>query len=109
MNVKELLKVIAALEDDGKDEGADSLDGRFPFWGKVAIRTVTHYYTGEVVAVRGGFVKLVDGAWIADTGRWSEFVAKGTYNEAEACGDVAVNIGAIVDVVPWAHKLPVTK
>jgi len=106
MNVKEVLKAIAALEDDA-DAGGGS--DSFPYLGKVAIRTVTHYYTGEVVAVRGGFVKLVGGAWIADTGRWSEFIAKGTYNEAEACGEVAVNIGAIVDVVPWAHKLPVTK
>ena len=100
MNTSELLKVISLLSDDGTDESV------FPYEGKVAIRTVTHYYTGQVVEVKGGFVKMTTGAWIADTGRWSEFIANGTMNEVEVCGDVAVNIGAIVDVVPWQHDLP---
>jgi hypothetical protein len=79
----------------------------FPIAGPVVIRTVTHYYTGKVVEVQHGFVILDDAAWIADTGRWSEFLANGTPSEVEPFPDlVAVSLGAIVDVTRWAHPLP---
>lgn len=77
------------------------------FSGKVFIRTVTHYYTGRVVSVADGFVTLADAAWIADTGRFATALETGTLSEVEPYpGEVAVAIGAIVDVAPWEHELP---
>ena len=97
-----LLKLADLLDENG---GADAPG--FPIVGPVAIRTVTHYYTGRVVEVQHRFVILADAAWIADTGRWSEFLANGTPSEVEPFPDVvAVSLGAIVDVTRWAHSLP---
>ena len=106
MNKLEALLALAELVGDDQEPPTRS---QFPYMDKVAIRTVTHYYTGRVTAASERFVLLDEAAWIADTGRWYQFVADGTYNEAEYAGEVAVAIGAIVDVVPWKHELPKTK
>lgn len=77
----------------------------------VIIRTVTHYYTGRVVAESACWINLELAAWIADTGRWSDAVLKGKLNEVEPYPDndiVRVARGAIVDVAPWNHDLPRT-
>lgn len=76
---------------------------------KVLIRTVTHYHTGRVVGVGAQFVLLEDAAWITDTGRFHNALAKGTsiLNEIEPFPDgCRVAIGAIVDIAPWPHELP---
>lgn len=74
---------------------------------KVLIRTVTYFQLGEVVAVDGSFVELKDASWVADTGRLHRAVADGTLNEVEFLGDgVRVNLGAVVDIIPWKHDLP---
>lgn len=107
MNKNKLAR-LSALADllDDDDEPTRNAD-KFPFGGKVAIRSVTHYYTGEVIDVRAGFVILASAAWIASTGRWSAFLADGTPDEVEPCPDqLAVSLGAIVDVAPWTHALP---
>ena len=75
----------------------------------VLIRTVTHYTTGKIVAVGEHEILLTNAAWIADTGRWSEALAKGTLAEVEAYPPeliVALGRGSIVDVVEWTHELP---
>src|SRR5690606_38382280 len=93
----QLLKVADLLADD------KTTSGEFPFEGAVAIRTVTHYYTGRVVGVRDGLVLLADAAWIADTGRWADFLTSGKANEVGPFpGQVGVSLGAIVDVTPFA-------
>ena len=76
---------------------------------KVFVRTVTHYYTGRVVAVDDRWLALTDAAWIADTGRWSLALETGTLNEVEPYLDgdtVLVHLGAVIDVSPWHHDLP---
>lgn len=79
----------------------------FPFGGSVAVRTVTHYYTGRVHGVHGNFLILEDAAWIPDTGRWSTFLSAGTANEIEPYPEnVAIALGAIIDATPWPHTLP---
>lgn len=79
----------------------------FPVGGKFLIRTVTNYWTGEVVAVRDGFLILSTAAWIADTGRFSDAAKHGRLNEVEPVGGlVRVAIGSIVDAVEWTHALP---
>jgi len=70
------------------------------------IRTVTLYQVGRVVAVSGQFVKLEDASWIADTGRFSAALKSGEFNEIEPVGTSYINLGSIIDVFPFDHKLP---
>ena len=77
----------------------------------VFIRTVTHYYTGRIVAIEKDVIVLADAAWVADTKRFSETIATGALNEVEVYPSnvsVAVGRGAIVDVCDWLHALPRT-
>ena len=64
------------------------------------IRTVTHYYTGRLVWVGDKEIAIEDAAWIADTGRFNEFVAGKTVNEVEPfpTGIVILGRGAIIDM-----------
>lgn len=76
---------------------------------KIFIRTVTHYYTGVVTAFNEKEILLKDAAWIADTGRFGQAIANGTFDEVEVYPDdmiVSVSRDAIVDVCEWKHDLP---
>ena len=75
----------------------------------VFIRTVTNYYTGRVVAMDKEFIHLDRAAWVADTGRFSEAISKGTLNEVEPYPDeliVSVSRGGLIDACLWVHDLP---
>ena len=74
----------------------------------VIIRTVTYYYTGEVVAVSDHWILLKNAAWIADSGRWSEALRTGVLSEVEPYpdGEVWINSGAVTDIAAWTHPLP---
>lgn len=78
--------------------------------GKVFVRTVTHYYVGEVVeSTEAGFLALTRCSWVADTGRWHVALRDGTLSEVEpypAADVVLINLGAVVDIAPWGHELP---
>ena len=65
------------------------------------IRTVTHYFTGRLVWVGDKEIALEDVCWIADTGRFNEFVAGGGGNETEPYKKGAIVLigrGSIVDM-----------
>lgn len=65
------------------------------------------FYTGKVEVVTASDIKLVDAAWIADTGRYFDALEKGTLNEVEPIpGWVVIPRGCIVDIAPWKHTLP---
>jgi len=73
------------------------------------IRTVTFYYTGLLKAVHEHELVLEDVAWIADTGRFSEALRTGSFNEVEpypADTEVIVNRGSIVDASVCGYPLP---
>ncbi len=70
------------------------------------VRTVTMIVVGKVVGVVGQFLVLSDAAWVADTGRFTDFLSKGNPNEVEpADGRVFLGLGSIVDVYEWKHSL----
>jgi len=71
------------------------------------IRTVTHHYTGKLVKVYQNELVLVDAAWIADDGRFSESFEK-EYNEVEPfpAGEVIIGRGAILDCTILKKNLP---
>lgn len=69
------------------------------------IRTVTMTYTGRLVSVGRQELVLVDAAWIADSGRWADAVAKSIFGEVEPYPDgerVVIGRGAILDAVKIA-------
>lgn len=65
------------------------------------IRTVTHYYTGRLEWVGDKEIVLNDACWIADTGRFNEFISGKTVNESEpfvAGYPVIIGRGSIIDM-----------
>lgn len=73
------------------------------------IRTVTHHYTGRLVAVYALELVLVDVAWIADDGRFAQAMASGDFSEVEPWPDgteVVVGRGSIEDASICPFALP---
>jgi hypothetical protein len=88
----------------------DSNNNKNPFkiGEKYFIRTVTNYFTGKLEEIYEKELVLSTAAWIADTGRYSEFLKNGTPSEVEPIlGNVIVSRGSIIDAVIWTHDLPI--
>ena len=78
--------------------------------GNVFVRTVTHHYTGRLVAADESFLQLEDAAWIADDGRFADALTSGALSEVEPYpGECLVARGAVLDVCVWNHDLPRTQ
>jgi hypothetical protein len=75
---------------------------------KVFFRTVTYHALGEVKKIVGRFVHLKNASWIADTGRFMNFIKDGvqTNTEIEPVGEMFLNMDTVVDFFIWKHKLP---
>ena len=73
---------------------------------KYYFRTVTYHLTGRVKRVIGLLLELENAAWIADSGRFSDAIKKGTLEEVEPVGRAYVNISTVTDMFPWTHPLP---
>ena len=103
MKIEELTigqaREIAALFQAGTQAPAHN---PYTVGANYLIRTVTMTYTGKLVEVGPQELVLVDAAWIADSGRWADAVAKGTFNEVEPYPDgehVIIGRGAVLDAV----------
>jgi hypothetical protein len=71
------------------------------------IRTVTMHHTGRCVAITDSDIALDDAAWIADSGRFCEFLKTGVANEIEPFpGRAYVSRAAVVDFCEFTHALP---
>lgn len=73
------------------------------------IRTVTMIYTGRLLEVYKDELVIENAAWIAETARWADTCAKGELREVEPYvkdDKVIISRGAILDVSPWKHPLP---
>ena len=94
---KELVIKLLELATDGKQEktGYEKMVGK-----SVLIRTVTHHYTGRVIEVTGLTLTISDAAWLADSGRFNEFLKDpDKANEVEPYqNDVIINLYSILDV-----------
>jgi len=83
-----------------------ALENPYKIGEKYAIRTVTMIYVGKLKAVFHNELVLSDCAWVADTGRFYNFLAEGKADEVEPMpGDVVVGRGALVDAAIWQHDL----
>jgi len=74
----------------------------------VMVQTVTMIYTGKLVAIFPSELHLVEAAWIADTGRFSQAVKSAAFNEIEPFDDEVrvVGRGAIVSAGPLGAAHP---
>lgn len=74
---------------------------------KYMIRGVTNYMLGEVREIVGDFLVLDNASWVADTGKFSEALEKGTLSEVERVPNgTIINTGSICDAQPWLLDLP---
>lgn len=73
---------------------------------KYFIRTATYFQLGRLKEVCGKWLILEEASWIADTGRFYDFLKDGKCNEYEAFqDDVIIPIDSIIDVTKWDHDL----
>lgn len=99
------LALIKALIDDNTSLSNDSLP--VSIGEKYFVRTVTHYMVGKLEEVRGGFLVFSNASWIADTGRFADFLKEGEANEVEPVkGLYRIAIGSVVDIFDFPHTLP---
>lgn len=73
---------------------------------KIFVRTVTYHLLGRVKKIVGNLILLDEASWIADSGRFMDFIKEGKTNEVEPVGEVYVNISSIVDLYIWKNSLP---
>ena len=70
------------------------------------IRTVTMIQVGKLVNVTDNELVLEDAAWVADTGRFADFIKDGKVDEVEPFIDrVIVGRHSIIDSTIWRHEL----
>lgn len=74
---------------------------------KMFFRTVTYHMIGKVKKIIGDFLQLENASWIADSGRFMDFIKYGHAQEVEPVGTVLLNIKTVVDAYFWKHELPV--
>ena len=100
LSVDELKAAIAKKQEPA--QGSPLVVG-----GKVFIHTVTYAYIGKVEAITDQEVVLSNGGWVADTGRFGEFLTKNKPNEFEKVVDnFSVARGSIVSSFLWKGELP---
>lgn len=72
----------------------------------VFIKTVTMFYVGRLASENENFIFLEEAAWIADTGRFYNFLKDGKVNEVEPFVDpIGLNKNAIIEITQWNHDL----
>jgi hypothetical protein len=69
-------------------------------------RTVTYHIVGKMKAQHKNFVELESASWIADSGRFADFLKNGTPSEVEPVGQVFVNLDTVTEIFPYKHQLP---
>lgn len=104
MNQKLKEKLIEKLLDDEVTECQN--DGPFEIGKAYLIRTVTYHQIGMLKDIQGDFLIFKDASWVADSGRFSNCISKGSFNEVEFVGPMIINKAAIVDAFPWENKVP---
>ena len=73
----------------------------------VFVRTVTYHYTGRLETYNKHWLMLSDAAWIADSGRFADFLTHGEASEVEPYPDACfVSRGSVVDISLFVHPLP---
>lgn len=77
-------------------------------------RLATYHVVGIVKKIfPDGIIELGNASWIADSGRFSTALLNGfeavATSEIEPTGCHFINIGALVDAIPYNHPMPSQK
>jgi len=73
---------------------------------KYFIRTATYFHLGRLKDISGKWLILEEACWIADTGRFHDFLKEGKCNEYEAfVEDVFISLDSVIDITKWSHEL----
>lgn len=105
MNEKKLISKLLELCLEDKEKSPSEIP--FEEGKSYLIRTVTLYYTGRVVDIKGKFIQLEEAAWIADTGRWADASKDGSFKEIEPfANDPWINTDSVIDAQEITYKLP---
>ena len=80
---------------------------KFEIEEKYYVETFGKFYVGEVVEVTPLEVSFKNASWVADTGKYSEFLKTGKSNEMEVepIGDITLPVAYISMKKVWKHKL----
>jgi len=98
MKVGELMSILKMVSPQAENP--------FVVGNKYFIRTATNYFTGRVSSITGNFIFLTEAAWIADTGRYHEFLKTGKAIEAEPYPNgTNLNIESVIDFCDWGFAL----
>ena len=78
------------------------LAGFFKKGEQYFVQTATHYYAGTLADVNDNALLLTDAAWVADTGRFNQFMGGAKPFELEPCGPapVLISLGAVIAILP---------
>ena len=100
-----LLKLVDLLS---MEKGLEKQNNHpFEIGKKYLVRTVTMIQVGRLVAVYPTELVLEDASWIADTGRFSETLKTGEYDEIEPFDKpIIIGRGSIIDATQIDSKLP---
>lgn len=100
LRLKDFMKLTESMK-------VSSTDSFFEVGKSYLIRTVTFYYTGRLKKINSRELLLEEVSWIADTGRFSECLMEGKFNEIEPfLKDVIIPRDSLIDATVWTHKLP---
>ena len=99
--IEKLLEKALDNTDVGESSGEP-----FEIGKAYLIRTVTYHQVGVLKEIIGDFLIFKDASWVADSGRFSDCLSKGSFNEVEYVGPMMINKTAIVDAFPWENKVP---
>jgi len=109
LTVKEMRELFNLFSPTGSESApkVKNDDSLLKIGDDYLIRTVTMMYTGTVLIITDAEILLGRAAWIADSGRYADALAKGTLNEVEPYPNaVIISRAAIVDAAKWDHPLP---
>ena len=106
LTFEELKKKIGEIELK-KENLSFEKKGIWKIGEDYVIRTVTMIQVGKLVYLDENELGLENASWVADTGRWMQFLANGSVNEVEPfpLGIVIVGRHSIIDACIWKHKL----
>lgn len=78
---------------------SESKNHPFKIGQKIFARLATYHISGEIIAIDGMWLTLKDAAWIADSGRFSDFLNGSPPSEVEPfVEEVYINLNSAIDV-----------
>lgn len=105
--------VLKSKQSDAVQKNLPKVEGTpYKPGAKYLIRTITMIYTGLLKSVYERELVLTHCAWIADAGRWTSAIEKGSFSEVEPYPvhtEVIINREAILDMCIVEFTLPNTQ